>query len=204
MEKQQMHSGAKKAHHVAAQHGAKWLRSKHASAVLAFISFAESVFAPIIIDPFLVALILASPKKWKWYVCIAIVFSIVGGVFAYALGLLFFDTIGTKLVEFYRFEDQSTAISQSLNNNGFAFVLLGAFTPIPYKLVAIASGFLQINILTFIVASIFGRIFRLGLVGFAAYTVGPRALPAIQRNLHLLAGIIGIILLTYIIVRIFL
>ena len=183
--------------------GARWLRSKYASPILAVISFAESVFAPIIIDPFLIALILASPNKWKRYVVISILASIVGGLFAYLLGLLFFDTIGIRFLEFYGLSDQFASISERLDENGFVFVLLGAFTPIPYKLVALASGFLNINIATFIVASTFGRILRLGLVGFAAYAVGPKALPAMQRNLHWFAGLVGLVLLIYIVVRLF-
>ena len=194
----------KKGHEVVAKHGAKWLRSKHAETILAMVSFAEAVFAPILIDPFLIALVLASPKRWKRYVVISIVASVIGGVCAYILGALFFDTLGARLIAFYSLESTFASISESLNNNGFVFVLIGAFTPIPYKIVALASGLLQINFLTFLVASIFGRILRLGLVGMAASMVGPHALPMVRRNLYAIAAVIGIILCAYIAVKIFL
>lgn len=180
-----------------------WLCSKHANWILAAISFAESVFAPIIIDPFLVAMIFASPKKWKVYTFVAITASIIGGVFAYVLGALFFETVGVKFISFYGLEEQFASIASGLNNNGFVFVLLGAFTPIPYKIVALASGLLHIDLVTFITASLFGRILRLGLVGYAAYLVGPKALPVIQRNLHILAALVGVILALYILLRVF-
>jgi membrane protein YqaA with SNARE-associated domain len=189
---------------IVAHHGAKWLRSKYASPILAFISFAESMFAPIIIDPFLIALIMASPKKWKWYVLLSATASVLGGIFAYVLGFLFFDTIGIRFVEFYNLEEQFASISSSLNANGFVFVLIGAFTPIPYKIIALASGFLHIHILTFIVASIFGRFLRLGLVGFAAHAIGPKALPVMQRHLHLIAAVVAVIFIGYILVQVFL
>lgn len=188
----------KKTNEAVARHGAKWLKSKHAESILAFISFAESVFAPILIDPFLIAMILASPQRWKRYVVISIVASVVGGACAYILGALFFETLGSKLIALYSLESTFASISENLNNNGFAFVLIGAFTPIPYKIVALASGLLKINFLTFLVASLFGRILRLGLVGMAASMVGPQALDMVRRNLYIIATVVGLILSVYI------
>lgn len=185
--------------HDATHKSASWLRSKYSGWILAAISFAESVFAPILIDPFLVALILADRAKWLYYTSISIFASVVGGLAGYALGFLFFDTVGAALVDAFGLTNQFNDIASNFDSNGFVFVLIGAFTPIPYKLVAIASGLLHINILTFIVASIFGRIFRLGLVGFAAYALGPKALPMMQRHLHLLAAIVGLVLIGYIV-----
>ena len=183
------------------KHGARWLRSRYASWILAAISFTESVFAPILIDPFLVALIFAKRTAWIRYIVISIVFSVLGGLVGYMLGALFYDFIGTRVVAFYGFEAQFSSISTDLDSNGFVFVLIGALTPIPYKLVALASGVVQVDILTFLFASIFGRILRLGLVGYAAYAVGPHALPLIQRNLLKLAYIFGAVLLLYLIFR---
>lgn len=191
----------KKTTDVVSKHGVKWLQSKNAAWALAAISFAESLFAPIIIDPFLVALIMGSPKKWKLYIFISIIASTVGGVCAYILGALFFDTVGVRVIEFYGLQNVFESIATSLDESGFVFVLIGAFTPIPYKLVALASGLLHISFLTFIVASLFGRTLRLGLVGFAAYTVGPRALPMVRRNLYTLAAAAGILLLIYVLIK---
>ena len=182
-------------------HGAKWLRSKYASWFLAVISFAESVFAPILIDPFLVAMILAKRERWLFYSIVAIVSSILGGLFAYLLGSVFFDVIGGRMISFFGLEAQFASVSASLDNNGFVFVLIGALTPIPYKLVALASGVAQVNILTFIFASIFGRILRLGLVGYIAYAVGPHALPLFRKHLLKMAYVFFFVLLGYVVVQ---
>ena len=181
-----------------AQKGAKWLRSKYAEWWLVGISFAESMFAPILIDPFLIALILANRARWLRYVTISVIASVLGGLAGYALGAVFFETVGVELLAIFGLEDKFTSISKNLDENGFVFVLIGAFTPIPYKLVALASGLVQVNIFTFIIASIVGRILRLGLVGFDAYAVGPHALPMIQRHLHKFEAVIGLILIAYI------
>lgn len=178
-----------------------WLRSKHAIWIFAAISFAESVFAPIIIDPFLIALIFARRELWKRFIVIAIIFSVLGGIAGYALGALFFDTIGTQVVSVFGLEENFAETSHDIDANGFIFVLIGAFTPIPYKIVAIASGLLHINLLTFLTASLIGRFFRLGLVGYAAYKVGPHTLPLVQRNLHIIAAVTGVILVGYILLQ---
>lgn len=192
----------KKATDVIAEHGEKWLHSKNAIWVLALISFAESLFAPIIIDPFLIALILGSPKKWKMYILVSIVASTIGGACAYILGSLFFETLGVKVIEFYSLQNAFAVIAEKLNESGFAFVLIGAFTPIPYKLVALASGLLHVSFLTFIFASLFGRTLRLGLVGFATHAVGPRALPLVRKHLYTLAAATGVLLCIYLFLKI--
>lgn len=177
--------------------GGRWLRSKYSAGVLAAISFAESLFLPVLIDPFLVALILAHRTKWLYYTTISIVASLAGGIVAYFVGLWFFDVIAMPILDTYNLTEDFTRISAQVNESGFVFVLIGALTPIPYKLVAIASGFGHISFVTFLIASIFGRILRLGLVGFAAYAVGPHALPLFRRHLLSLAYLFLVLLLCY-------
>lgn len=184
-----------------AKHGAKWLKSKHADWTLAGISFIESVCAPIIIDPFLVALIFASPKRWKRFIVVSIVASLIGGIIAYYLGALFFETVGQKIIDFYGLHESFNWIAGELNKSAFVFVFLGAFTPIPYKLVALGSGMLHISLITFIVASIIGRMLRLGLVGMAAHYVGPHTLPLVRKYLYHIAAIAAVLIIGYLIIQ---
>jgi membrane protein YqaA with SNARE-associated domain len=183
----------------ASHHTVKWLRSKYAGSILAAISFAESLFLPVLIDPFLVALILARRSRWLYYTTISIIASLLGGLVAYFIGLWFFDSFGRPLLEFYNLQGQFASMSVQINDSGFIFVLIGALTPIPYKIVALASGFGQINIVTFLLASLFGRILRLGLVGYVAYAVGPHALPMFRKHLLSLAYVFLVLLLTYLV-----
>lgn len=182
-------------------HGARWLRSKHGGWVLAAISFSESLFAPIIIDPFLIAYIFANRPAWKRFITIAVVFSVLGGLAGYFLGLLFYDTVGRPILEFYNLTADFDAAARELDTNGFVFVLLGALTPIPYKLVAIASGLVHLDFTTFLFASVVGRLLRLGLVGLAAYVVGPHALPLIRKYLLWIAYAVCMLLVAYIVVQ---
>ena len=182
-------------------HSARWLDTKYSSVLLAFISFIESVIAPIIIDPFLVAFILARRERWLWYVGISILFSVLGGIAGYYLGFFFFEFIGTKIISFYHLDTQFAEAAIKIGTNGFVFVLIGALTPIPYKLVAIASGVFQMSFVTFLFASVFGRVLRLGLVGYATYAAGPRALPLMRRHLLKIAYGFGALLIVYLLIK---
>jgi len=184
------------------ERGVRWLNSKYAESIFAFIAFIESVIAPIIIDPFLIALILAKRERWIRYTIIATVFSVIGGLAGYLIGFLFYDFIGRFVIELYGLQDYFKEITLKINDSAFAFVLLGALTPIPYKLVAIASGLVELNLMTFLVASIIGRVLRMGMVGFATYALGERAMPFLRKHLYTLVSIFAVLLIVYIALRI--
>jgi membrane protein YqaA with SNARE-associated domain len=178
------------------------MHTRHGVWALAFISFSESLFAPIIIDPFLVAYIFTKRESWLRFTTIAIVFSVLGGIAGYLLGVLFYDSLALPLLAFYHLTPSFESAARELDANGFVFVLLGALTPIPYKVVAIASGLVHLNFWTFLAASIVGRVLRLGLVGAATYVVGPHALPMIRKYLLAIAYIVCAVLLVYLLIRI--
>ena len=176
---------------------ATWIQSRHAGWILAGISFLESVIVPVLIDPFLIALIFAKRTAWLRFITVTVIFSVLGGIAGYALGALFYELVAVQIIAFYGLETAMSDTVARIASGGFAFVLIGALTPIPYKLVAIASGVAQLDFATFLFASILGRILRLGLVGWAAYIVGPYALPIVRRHLLTLAYVLGVILLIY-------
>jgi membrane protein YqaA with SNARE-associated domain len=149
---------------------------------LGIISFTESSFLPILVDPFLVAMTLARPKCWSRFIMIASVTSVLGGMFGYLLGAVFFELIGVKIVAFYNLEEVFARTVTAADDNAFYFTLIGAFTPIPYKLVALAGGFLKINILLFILASIIGRFARFAIVGYITKQFGDHALHIFKRR----------------------
>lgn len=182
--------------------GKRFIHSRYAGSFLAFISFVESVFAPIIIDPFLIAYILARRSAWLRFTAISITFSVLGGIVGYLLGALFYESLARDIILFYGLEAEFAAIAWQLDENGFVFVLLGALTPIPYKIVALASGFVTLDIVTFLIASVVGRTLRLGLVGIATYAAGPTALAVIRRHLHVTAFFLAGVLLAYLVARI--
>lgn len=153
----------------------KWIEKKGDKQLpwwLGVISFVESSFFPIPPDPFLLVATCLKPHKWLRYALIIAGASVLGGLFGYLIGFYFFDLFGKKIVELYSLENQFEIVGQLFSQNAFWAILVSAFTPIPYKIFTIAGGFFQINIITFIIASIIGRGARFVLVAFFAKLFG--------------------------------
>lgn len=164
----------------------KTFKQAHADWTLGLISFTESAFMPILTDPFLLAMTIAKPHLWIRYTVIAGVTSVLGGLFGYFLGAVLFDLVGADIIAFYNAESLYEKTVVSMSEGAFWFTLIGAFTPIPYKLVAIVGGVLHINILTFIIASIIGRFGRFVLVTYISYKFGAYALKQFNKRLTLI------------------
>lgn len=168
-----------------AQKAGGLLRHRSSLWILGLISFLESALPlPILTDPFLVAHILAR-REAVWYsVGVTVITSVIGGVCAYILAAAFFATIvspflsGDTAVRFYELTNQ-------FQENTALLTLVGALTPVPYTLVALAVGFVQGNIMVFILVSLFGRTVRYAVVGWITYHIGPHALVVAQRRLLL-------------------
>lgn len=172
------------------------IKRKHAEWTLGIISFTESSVQPIIVDPFLVAMTLARPDRWFRFSTIAVVTSVLGGLFGYVLGAGFFELFGERVISFYNLEGLFAETVVKVDESAFLFTLLGAFTPLPYKLVVIIAGFLQINIFLFLLASIIGRAGRFYIVGYITKQFGEYALKRYVKRLHRVfaAVAIGVIL----------
>ena len=132
-------------------------------------SFMESFFLPILIDPILIGAIALKKEYWKRYTIVATIASVLGAFCAYLMGAFFFELIGERLIHFFGFENSFTTIETYLVRGVIMFTLIGAITPVPYKLVAIVAGLFHLNIVMFLLASLFGRGFRFAGVGYAAY-----------------------------------
>jgi membrane protein YqaA with SNARE-associated domain len=128
------------------------------------ISFAESSFFPIPPDILLIPLCLAVPRRALWYAALCTAASVVGGMFGFAIGLLFFDSVGGWIIHVYALEGFFADVGRWYADYA-AWIVAGAgFTPIPYKVFTIAAGFFRVNFPVFVVASIVGRGGRFFLV----------------------------------------
>lgn len=177
----------------AARTGGAFFKTKYGSWLLGGISFLESALPlPLLTDPFLSAYILADKSRVAFGVFITTITSIAGGVAAYLMAAGFYSVLtntvltGATLEEFH-------SIATILQDSVFWFTLAGAFTPVPYTLVGLAAGFVEANILLFILASVIGRGTRYAIVGYLTYHFGEQALQ-IARQRILLTSIVGFVL----------
>ena len=176
------------------------LRSRYGLWALGVISFFESALpVPIITDPFLVAYILADKHKASVAVIVATLSSVLGGIFAYAVAFSFYEFIAAQYLN-GSMGEQFYLFAEELKNGTFVLTILGAVTPVPYTVVAMAAGFVKGNVLVFFAASCVGRGFRYSVVGWLTHRFGQRALEIARRQLLLVTIIcfVGAFLYFYI------
>jgi len=147
------------------------------------VAFAESSFFPIPPDVMLVPMVLARPHAWLRLAGIATVASVLGGIAGYAIGYFLLDTVGMWLINLYGLQDGLQHFQQQFAEYGVEIILLKGITPIPYKLVTIASGVAHFPLVPFILASIATRFARFALVAGLLRLFGDRARTFIEKYL---------------------
>lgn len=164
---------------------AQWFKARahgrHARTSLLVLSFSEAIFFPLPIDPFLIAILLAGAGRWIYYAALTTVASVLGGVVGYGIGLVFFDTVGIRIVEFYRLSSEMATVHAYYDRNAFLAIFLGAFTPLPYKIFVLSGGFFKIDFLPFLFASIVGRGLRYGIVAWLTARFGAHVVSVFLR-----------------------
>jgi len=163
-------------------------------AILAALSFAESSFFPSPPDILMIPMILANRRRAFVIALWTALWSVIGGLLGYALGSLLYNSVGKWLIDVYGMGGDITAFQHTFNKCRDLIVLQG-ITPIPYKLITIASGFVHMDILPFLALSAITRTFRFTAVATAVYALGDRAKVYIERYLPVLL----IVLLTIVV-----
>ncbi len=133
---------------------------RHATPILCVVSFAESSFFPIPVDLMLMPMVQARPKAWWRLALLASFFSVLGGIFGYFLGMLFFETIAQPMLEKLGKADSMESFSESIQANGGLWVFGAGFTPFPYKVITIMSGAVPVGFGIFVAASVLSRTLR--------------------------------------------
>ncbi len=152
---------------------------------LAAVAFAESSFFPIPPDAMIIPMVLARPDRAWRIALVATVGSVVGGVVGYAIGYYVFATIGLKLIDLSGLQAGFAQFRTAYAQYGLWIILIKGLTPIPYKLVTIASGAAAFDFWVFVAASIATRGARFFLVAALLKAFGPPIRDFIERRLTL-------------------
>ena len=162
---------------------------------LGAVAFAESSFFPIPPDAMIIPMVLARPERAWAIALVSTVASVVGGLLGYAIGYYFFETVGRKVIELYGYQQQFSAFRAMYADWGLWIILIKGMTPIPYKLVTIASGAAAFNFPVFVVASIVTRGARFFLVAALLRYFGSPIRDFIERRLTLVTTlfVIGLV-----------
>ncbi|MEQ8655599.1 MAG: VTT domain-containing protein [Kiloniellales bacterium] len=161
----------------------------------AVASFAESALLPLPVDAILVPVMLADRRQvWKAALITAVA-SVVGGCVGYLIGVFLYETLVVWLIDLYGWEETFKRIQERFHDEGVWIVLIGAITPLPYKLIAIASGVQSLPFLLFLGASILGRGLRFFAVAVALYYFGPQIRDLLDRYATIIGWIMVIVLI---------
>ena len=152
---------------------------------LGAISFAESSFFPIPPDVVLVPVVLANRDKAFQIAAWCTLTSVLGGIFGYLIGALLYDSIGQWLISLYGYEDKMEAFRAAYRDWGAWIILIKGLTPIPYKLVTIASGLAGYDFLWFVVLSVVTRGARFFIIAALLKTYGEPIRHFIEKRLEL-------------------
>lgn len=161
--------------------------SPRAPYALGAVSFAESSFFPIPPDVMLLPMALAKPQKAWFYAAICTITSVIGGMLGYAIGSLLYDSVGQWLIKFYGLGDKLDGFRAMYQQWGHWIILIKGFTPIPYKLVTIASGLAAYDFFWFVVLSIITRAARFFFLAGILNRYGAPLRRFIEDNLTLVA-----------------
>lgn len=155
---------------------------RRAAPALAAVSFAESAFFPVPPDVMLAPMVLARPDRAYVYAAICTLGSVLGGVAGYMIGY-FLEPVGLWLLGAMGKADVFAASQATFNQHGVWAVAVGGFTPLPYKVVTIASGIFGFSFPLFILLSVLTRGARFFMVAFVVRTFGPAMLAVVERRL---------------------
>ena len=171
---------------------------KSSNFYLGLISFMESSFFPIPPDAMIIPMVIAKKKEYLKIFLIASIYSVLGGIFGYLIGYLFFD-LATHVIDFYGYQDKVQNLKLSMSQgSGFlawlSILFLAGFTPLPYKAFTISSGLIAFNLPVFIIVSLISRSLRFFIVAYLSNKFGEYFTEFMDKHGSKWFTIIGIII----------
>ena len=169
---------------------------------LGVISFIESFIFPIPPDVLIIPMTIAKRKEWLRIATIATTCSVLGACLGYLIGYIFFNEIGVKIFELYGV-DNTSFLKEKVSSEGgtvawMTLLAIAGFSPVPFKLLTITSGFVHFNFLYFVIVSLITRGLRFFIIAFLIGNFGTTMKKIIEKKLVLVSIIISIILIIFV------
>ena len=172
---------------------------KNSKYYLCLVSFIESIFFPIPTNIFLFPYILAKKEKYLKITLYVTFFSVLGGIFAYYLGFFLWNIISPTILDYYpAFMLKLESFNNQFLEIGIILIVIGGFSPFPYKITCIGSGIIGINIFLFIFFSFVSRFLRFFFVSFFIYKYGDKTQEIIGKYINIISVFLIMFFLIYI------
>lgn len=175
----------------------RWAKHPHATKALSFLSFLEASIFPLPVDPLLLAMGFSKPKKSFYYAFLTTLFSVLGAVGGYFIGVYAWSALSPVFFEFIFSEETFLKVTSRLNSEDATFISLfiAGFSPIPFKIFTISAGVVAAPLTPFVVASILSRGLRYFILGGVIFFMGPRAQAWIEINFEKMTIIVSALLI---------
>ena len=177
----------------------KLAENKNSKFFLGGISFIESFVFPIPPDVIIIPMTIAKPNNWLKIALVATVGSVMGAILGYFIGYVFFNEIGIKIFELYGVDNISFLKNHVSSDGGviawMTLLAIAGFTPVPFKLLTITSGFVHFNFFYFVIISILTRGSRFFIIAFLIGNFGPAMKKVIEKKLILISISFSIIVI---------
>jgi membrane protein YqaA with SNARE-associated domain len=174
---------------------------KSSSFFLGLVSFIESFIFPIPPDVLIIPMTIAKKQEWIKIALIATIGSVLGACLGYFIGYVFFNEIGIKIFELYGVDDTSFLKDKMSSEGGvvawMTILAIAGFSPIPFKLLTITSGFVHFNLLYFIIVSLITRGSRFFIIAFLIGNFGSAMKKIIEKKLLKVSMVLSIILIIF-------
>lgn len=126
------------------------------------LTFLESIIFPLPVDPLLAGVVMARPNRYIRLALTIGAFSTLGGMVGWWIGGWIGEAVQAS--GWIGHDGHYAAVAEGIAAHGWLFVMIGAFTPLPYKVMAVSAGFLGIGLIPMALASLVGRTARFLLV----------------------------------------
>lgn len=164
----------------------KWLKEKASSKsgeyLVYLLCFLESFISPLTPDLFVAIVLLNKREAWKRIVISCVLISVLGGLIGYLIGAYSFEYLGQHIISFFGGEEKFNTLTMKMNKYAFFVIAFKGVVPVPFKLVAIASGVMHVHIITFICAAIICRATRFALIGYLCNRYGEEVMQTLESN----------------------
>jgi membrane protein YqaA with SNARE-associated domain len=169
------------------------LQHRFAVWALAAIAFADSSLLPVPPDFLFVPLALVRPKQIGSLSLICIVAASLGAIVGYTIGYGFWSLVGERLVELCGYSEGFARYRRLVEEWGVWIIIAKAFTPVPFKIMAIAAGVSAMNPVAFMGATIIGRALHFAMLAALVRVFGDQfrlLLTSYERPLLVISALV--------------
>ena len=121
-------------------------------------------------------------------------------MFAYLVGKFFWIEIKDWVeVSIPSVNKSISSFNEKFQSIGFILILIGGFSPFPYKITCLASGILGINFFIFVIFSFISRGARFFIVGYVILKYGEKSINLIKKYVFQISLLLIIFLFIFLI-----